>query len=79
MTATLVLTSNDPSIPSMTIPLTGNAESAENPADDDVVGEDEVILTEEIGGCGCDTPGSPVTGALGAIAAAALLARRRRA
>ncbi|MES2644477.1 MAG: MYXO-CTERM sorting domain-containing protein [Myxococcota bacterium] len=78
-TATLVLTSNDPSIPSMTIPLTGNAESAENPDDEDVLGEDEVIVTEEIGGCGCDTPGSPVTGALGAIAAVALLARRRRA
>ncbi|MDP2309552.1 MAG: MYXO-CTERM sorting domain-containing protein [Pseudomonadota bacterium] len=78
-TATLVLTSNDPSIPMLTIPLTGNAETPANPGEDDVPGEEQVVVTEEIGGCGCDTPGSPATGALGALAAAALLVRRRRA
>lgn len=77
-TATLVLTSNDPSMPTLTIPLTGNAEAPVNP-DDDVPGLDKIVVTEEIGGCGCDTPGSPATGALGLLATAALLARRRRA
>ncbi|MDP2312145.1 MAG: MYXO-CTERM sorting domain-containing protein [Pseudomonadota bacterium] len=76
-TATLVLTSNDPSVPTVTIPLTGNAAEPENPGTD-LPGEEQVVTTE-IGGCGCGTSGSPATATLGAFAAAALLLRRRRA
>lgn len=78
-TANLVLTSNDPSYPTLTIPLTGNAQtpSVEEP-DDDVAGNDDVKSKEIESGCGCDT-NEGAGSALAMLAAAALLARRRRA
>ncbi len=80
-TATLVLTSNDPSVPSLSIPLTGNADAPDVPeGEDDIPGNDNVETTEVASNCGCNgTSGSPATAALGVLAAAALLVRRRRA
>ncbi len=77
-TANLVLTSNDPSYPTVTIPLTGNADAPDvDDGGDDVAGDDQVE-SKEIDGCGCrsTTGATPV---LAALAAAALLIRRRRA
>jgi MYXO-CTERM domain-containing protein len=76
-TATLVFASNDPTLPILTIPLTGNAEAPEQ--DEDLAGDDEVVSTEVASACGCRSTGSPATGLLGALTAAALLVRRRRA
>ena len=70
-TATLVLSSNDPGRPDVSIPLVGNAVPG------DVPGTDEIVVTKPLDGCGCATGvGSAPWGAvllLGSIAA-----RRRR-
>lgn len=76
-TATLVLASNDPTLPTLTIALTGNA--AANPDGEDGAGDEEVVTTEIDSACGCRSAGTPATGLFGALAAAALLVRRRRA
>ena len=79
-TATLVLTSNDPGYPTLSIPLTGNADDGDNGDADggDDLGSDGDVASKEVDGCGCDTTpgGMPV---FAAVAALALLARRRRA
>ena len=79
-TATLVLTSNDPSYPTLSIPLTGNADDGDNGDADggDDLGGDGDVASKEVDGCGCDTTSGGMP-AFAAVAALALLARRRRA
>lgn len=69
--AFLILTSNDPGQPEVTIPLHGGIAPPE-----DVVGEDEVTVTKTLDGCGCGTTSavSPLMAVLGLVA----LSRRRR-
>jgi MYXO-CTERM domain-containing protein len=76
-TADLVLTSNDPSYPTLVIPLTGNAVTPDDPGSDEA-GDEEIITSKSDSVCGCSSTqaGAPV-GAL--LAAAVLLSRRRRA
>ncbi len=75
--AMLVLTSNDPSLPLLTIPLIGNAADPVTDNGDDVPGtEDNIVRTATT--CGCDSS-QPAPFLGGALAALALLVRRRRA
>ncbi|MBI2391120.1 MAG: hypothetical protein HYV09_16125 [Deltaproteobacteria bacterium] len=67
---TLVLSSNDPAAPKLSIKVRANG-SADAPAGDDAA-------TEAAGGCGCRTGASAGSPAWLAVAALALLARRRR-
>ncbi len=69
--ASLILSSNDPGQPEVTIPLTANG------VEGDVAGTDEVIVTKPLDGCGCATGTNPTPAAL-LVLAASLLARRRR-
>jgi uncharacterized protein (TIGR03382 family) len=75
-TAQLVLTSNDPGLPDLTIPLVGNAVAPVTDNGDDV--GDETDISEDVSTCGCASTG-PVFPGVGALAALALLVRRRRA
>lgn len=79
-TANLVLTSNDPSYPTLTIPLAGNGLAPAMDDDDlgDDVAGDEDVGSKEVDACGCNSTSS-ATPALAALAAVALLVRRRRA
>jgi MYXO-CTERM domain-containing protein len=70
-TASLVLTSNDPGQPELTIPLVGNAEPG------DIAGSDEEIVTKPVDGCGCHTGGGGVPLGL-VVVTGLLLASRRR-
>jgi MYXO-CTERM domain-containing protein len=76
-TADLILTSNDPSIPTLTIPLVGNAESPNTDNGSDVGGDDDKISAAATT-CGCEST-SPVSSAWAALGGLALLIRRRRA
>lgn len=74
-TATLVLESNDPTVPELEIPLVGNGAVED---DTDEAGGDTGKVSAETSACGCSsTSGAPWTGA-GMLVAGLLLVRRRR-
>lgn len=76
-TADLVLTSNDPSYPTLIIPLIGNAVTPDDIGGDEA-GEEEIITSKSDSVCGCSSAerGAPASAIL---LLAALAARRRRA
>jgi hypothetical protein len=75
-TATLVLTSNDPTLPDLEIPLTGNGSVPPDESDDGGQIVDDGAKGE-VSSCGCNGAG-PVPSAVGALLAATVLVRRRR-
>lgn len=78
-TATLVLESNDPSLPTIEIPIVANGVDPESQGEDIPGNSDEEEIKADVTGCGCSGGGSGAPGLVGALVAAALLGRRRRA
>lgn len=81
--ATLVLTSNDPSYPTLEIPLTANGFVPEAESDEDYMGDVGETVEADVSTCGCNgaalSGASAGQGAIGLLAALGLLLRRRRA
>lgn len=70
-TASLILSSNDPGQPEITIPIAANGVPA------DVPGTDEVVVTKPLDGCGCRTGATGAPWAVLAVVGLLLSSRRR--
>lgn len=77
--ATLVLVSNDPSYPVLEIPLTAKGYDPAAESDPDGNGEVQEEIKADVNTCGCNGAGAAGPGLVGAMAALALVLRRRRA